>query len=393
MLIGIIGAPNKGKSTLFSALTMNDVAIADYPFTTIDPNSGIAYATHECAEMRLNVKCKARNSLCVNGTRRIPVNVIDVAGLVEGAHEGKGMGNQFLNDLAAADAFMLVVDASGRTDSAGGLAQHCSAVEDAEMILSELYQWLSGIITKHIQAMSKNKDGVSALEAVLTGLKIPRSSIERAIGKCSLTSSNISWSDGDALKFSKALLQEAKPVAIIANKIDVGGDATANVKALKDRFGEANVFECSAAIEMALRKASSAKVINYLPGSKSFEVIGSNVSAEQRKALDYMLSFLEGSDHGTGMQRALDSTVFNVLDNIVVYPVEDENKYTDHFGNVLPDAILLKKGSTALDLAVAIHTDLAKHMLYAVDAIRRMRIGKEQELHDGDVVKIVSAAK
>ncbi len=393
MLIGIIGAPNKGKSTLFSALTMNDVAIADYPFTTIDPNSGIAYATHECAEVKLKVKCRARNSLCVSGTRMIPVNVIDVAGLVEGAHEGRGMGNQFLNDLAAADAFMLVVDASGRTDSSGGAAQHGSAVEDAEMVVSELYQWLSGIIMKHMPAMSKSKDGVSALEAVLTGLKISRQSVERAIGKCNLTSSNISWSSADALEFSRALLDESKPVAIIANKADAGSDTISNVRALRERFGDASVFECSAAIEMALRKASSARVISYLPGSRSFEIIGSGVSPEQKKALDYMLSFLKGSERGTGVQSALDSIVFKVLDNIVVYPVEDENKYTDHFGNVLPDAILLKRGSTALDLAAAIHTDLAKHMLYAVDAVKKMRIGKEQELHDGDVVKIVSAAR
>lgn len=393
MLIGIIGAPNKGKSTLFSALTANSVAIADYPFTTIDPNSGIAYATRECAEKRLGVKCRARNSLCVDGTRMLPVNVVDVAGLVEGAHEGKGMGNQFLNDLASADAFMLVVDASGRTDSAGGPAQHGSAVDDAEMVVSELSRWLAGIVAKHMPAMSKNRDGISALEGVLTGLRITRGQIGRAISQCGLASSNISWDAAGSLKFSKALLGEAKPIAIIANKVDAGGDAAANLEALEKRFGEANVFACSAAIEMALRKASSAKVIDYVPGSRSFEVRGDAANPEQRKALDYMLSFLKASEHGSGVQDALNSIVFKVLDNIVVYPVEDENKYTDHFGNVLPDAILLKRGSTATDLAAAIHTDLAKHMLYAVDAVRKMRIGKEQELHDGDVVKIVSAAR
>src|SRR5271154_5312829 len=142
MLIGIIGAPNKGKSTLFSALTLNEVEIADYPFTTIDPNKGVTYATKDCPEKELGTKCKARNSLCVNGIRKIPVNIVDVAGLVEGAHLGKGRGNQFLNDLAAADALMLVVDSSGKTDSAGNPSESSNPEEDVKMVKSELIEWL-----------------------------------------------------------------------------------------------------------------------------------------------------------------------------------------------------------------------------------------------------------
>ena len=392
MLIGIIGAPNKGKSTLFSALTLNDVEIADYPFTTIDPNFGIAYASKTCIEKKLNTKCNARNSLCIEGTRMLPINVIDVAGLVEGAHEGRGMGNQFLNDLAGADALMLVVDASGHTDKEGNSAQDSNPVDDVAIIVDELAQWLCGILKKHMNQLSKSKNGVEALEAVLTGLKIKKADIEYALQKCSLTSTNISWSDADTLAFAKEILAKSKPLVIIANKADAPGSA-ARISALREKFGASNVFACSAAIEMALRKADVGKAISYKQGSTSFEIKNPNISNEQRNALQYMQRFLASNDHGTGVQDALNTIVFKIMDNIVAYPVEDENKYTDHFGNVLPDAILLKRGSTVLDLAENIHTELANHMLYAIDAMKKIRISKEQVLNDDDVVKIVSAAK
>lgn len=389
MLIGIIGAPNKGKSTLFSAMTMNEVQIADYPFTTIDPNRGIAYVTRECVERKLGVKCRARNSLCVDGTRMLPINVIDVAGLVEGAHEGRGMGNQFLNDLAAADAFMLVVDASGRTDIQGNPGVG-DPVQDVLTVMGELSQWLAGIVKRHMSSIGKSKDGLSALEAALTGLRLGRDTIERAASACNLPTANISWDEADIVRFSSELLRIAKPVAIIANKADAakGGE---RVNALREKFGAANVFECSAAIELALRKAAKARTIDYVAGNSSFKVIGSP-SAEQKAALGYMQRFMDGR-RGTGVQEALNSIVFGLLDNIVVYPVEDENKYTDHFGNVLPDAVLLKRGSTAQDLAAAIHTDLSKGMLYAVDAVRKMRMGREHVLEDNDVVRIVSSVR
>ena len=131
LLIGIIGAPNKGKSTLFSAMTAVEVPIADYAFTTIKPNMGVAYATTECADVGLGVKCTPRNSSCLDGIRKIPINIVDVAGLVPGAHLGKGMGNQFLNDIVNADVLVQVVDASGKTDINGGKAE--GAIERVKM--------------------------------------------------------------------------------------------------------------------------------------------------------------------------------------------------------------------------------------------------------------------
>ncbi len=390
MLIGIVGAPNKGKSTLFAALTLNDVDIADYPFTTINPNVGIAYATKECAERELHVKCKARNSLCEEGIRKIPINIVDVAGLVEGAHSGKGMGNQFLNDLAAADVLILVADASGSTDSDGNPCTSCNPIKDVAIVESELVQWIASIIKRHMNTISKRTDGVEALCEILAGLKIDRGQIKEAIGAGSLSSVKINWSDDQMTRFSKEMLAKSKPILIVANKCDMKG-SDGNLEALKSSYGERHVIGTSAAIEFALRKAHAQNIIDYIPGSREFEITSTNITPEQRTAIEYMHRFVK--EKGTNVQEMINKCVFSLLDNIVVYPVEDENKYTDHFGNVLPDAILMKRGSTALDLARTIHTDIADSMLYAVDARTKRRLAKDYILKDLDVIRIVSAAK
>ncbi len=390
MLIGIIGAPNKGKSTLFSAITSNNVDIADYPFTTIDPNRGIGYVTHKCPEIELGIKCKARNSLCSNGTRKIPINIIDVAGLVENAHAGKGMGNQFLNDLSSSDAYIIVVDVSGKTDMNGNAAINADPFNDYNMVMNELIEWLSGIIKKHMRVMSRSENAAVALSEVLTGFKINKKNIEDTINELSLTKSKINWNDDEIKNFSKLIIKISKPIVIAANKCDSEG-ADKRIESLRERLPNVPIFECSAAIELALIKADASKLIEYTPGNSNFNIIES-VNFEKMNALAFMQKFIS-RNNGTGVHALLNGLVFNVLKEIVVYPVEDENKFTDNFGNVLPDAILVKNGSTAIDLARIIHTELANKMLYAIDARKKMRISKEQILQDNQIVKIVSAAK
>ncbi|EQD63858.1 translation-associated GTPase [mine drainage metagenome] len=377
MIIGIIGAPNKGKSTLFSAMTLNDVGIADYPFTTIDPNMGVAYVKVPCAETLIGIKCNARSGSCSNGVRSIPINIIDVAGLVKDAHLGKGMGNKFLNDLAGADALILVVDASGGTDPNGNPCDSCNPYDDISMVMAELQAWLYGILKKHMNTISKNEDGTQALYNVLAGLKVSSNDIEESAKECFLSTSRINWSDEDIMAFSKALLKRSKPILIAANKVDKPG-AQDNVSRLKKELGEDDIIACSAAIELALAKASRGGLISY-DGGDSFKTINESMTKEQKDALKYMSEFIKVNG-GSGVQRILNTLVFKLLGLIVVYPVEDENKYTDHNGNILPDAILLREGSTALDLARAIHTDIAKGMLYAIDAVKKIRVAKDYVL-------------
>ena len=389
MLIGIIGAPNKGKSTLFSAITLHDVAIANYPFTTVDPNKGVAYATAPCPETELGLHCRARNSMCINGVRMLPINIVDVAGLVEGAHEGRGMGNQFLNDLSTADAFLIVVDASGKTSSSGNPCDSCNPIDDVTMVKDELIEWVAGIISSHMRVITHSANGLEALENVLSGLKLRRGDIERAAAKRSLPLDKIEWDEDGIRAFSEELLFSTKRVMVVANKYDEPG-AERNFAELKKNLGE-DVEWASAAIELALRKAAHQGVIAYEPGATEFKLLKPDVSQEQRRALDYMAGFIKPG--GTNVQNIINKAVFGLLDCIVVYPVEDEHKYTDHFGNVLPDAILVRRGSTAQDLAAAIHTDLAQGMLYAIDARTKMRLAKNYVLKNNDIIKIVSTAK
>ena len=387
MLIGIIGTPNKGKSSLFSALTMLDVKIANHPFTTIDPNKGIAYLTKECIEKELKVKCNARNSLCINGIRYIPINLIDVAGLVEGASNGKGMGNQFLNDLIGCDAFIIVVDASGRTDQEGNFSQdNYNPTKDANIVLAELVKWFSGIILKHKKTYKNNID---AFYEMLGGFKIQKEFIKEIIDRNSL-SKNMDWSEKEIDKFSLQILKKSKPFVIAANKWDVNqNNLENNIRDLKNEFGEGNVFECSAVIELALKKADKQGIIKY--NENSFEIANNKISDEQKEALNFIKTFLKTKK--TNVQRLINELVFRILDNIIAYPVEDENKYTDHFGNVLPDAILIKNGTSAVGLAEIIHSELAKSMLYAINAKTKIKISKNYLLKDNDVIKIVSTAK
>ncbi len=387
MLIGIIGAPNKGKSTLFSAITLSDVHIADYPFTTIDPNSGVSYVTTRCPHMDLGVKCNPRNLYCKNGRRAVPVNVVDVAGLVEGAHEGKGMGNKFLNDLSSANGFIIVVDASGKTDKNGNKCAGSNPKEDLDLVKDELVEWFSDIIRRHWKKIYTSESLSQELFKVLTGMGIERGAVDKAISVSGVRKER--EPDSESMKrLAWSILRESKPIIVCANKMD---DPAAPLlfERLK-RDSEFVCVPCSAAIELALRKADSTGLIDYDVEECTFKMM-KEPDESQKAALSYMESILKSGR--SDVQRMLNELVFGLLGRIVVYPVEDENKYTDHYGNVLPDAILVRKGSTAQELAEAIHTDLAKGMLYAVDARTKRRVGKDYILKEGDVIRIVSAIR
>ena len=389
MLIGLVGAPNKGKSTLFSAMTLNEAQIADYPFTTINPNKGVAYSARACVHKELHVQCKARNSLCADGTRMLPINLVDVAGLIEGAHEGKGMGNQFLNDLASADCLIIVTDASGKSDPFGNKCDESDPVFDVKMVQTEITAWISDIIHRNI-ASAKKAGAKEFLAKVLASFKVNDDQIDSILHDSKVLSQPSSWSNHDVEAIAKSILEASKPSIIAANKADVAGSEK-RVELLNKEFGSDKVVMCSGAVELALRKAAKQGLIDYTPGTRDFKWIKEDPSPERRHALEYMQNIVKTK--GTNVQELLNKAVFELLDLIVVYPVEDENKYSDHFGNVLPDAILLKRGSTALQLAEKIHTSIAKSMLYAIDARTKMRLSKDYVLKDNDVVKIVSAAK
>jgi len=383
--MGICGKPNSGKSTFFSAATMVDVAIANYPFTTIEANRGVAYVRAECPCKGFGKKCSPKNSKCIDGVRLVPVTVIDVAGLVPGAHEGRGLGNKFLDDLRNASAIIQVVDASGKTDLEGNPTEDADPAMEVAMLEEEIAQWMAGIIMRGV-GLRKKLDA-AAVATQLSGLGITREHVIAACNKLGRTHDVIAFEKGEEmLEFAGALRRAAKPILIAANKIDIGG-AEEKCEKLEGGLGKDRVVRCFADGELALRKAERAGLVNYVPGAKEFEIRGGE--ARQKEALERIGAVVKRNS-GTGVQQALDRAAFELLGLIVVYPVEDVTGLCDSKGNVLPDAILLKKGSTPLDLARAIHTDLAEKFICAIDVRKGLKVGKEHVMKDGEVLKIVT---
>jgi len=392
--IGLIGKTNVGKSTFFSAATLIDVPIANRPFVTIEPNVGIAYVKKKCVHVEFGVKCNPRNSICIGDYRFIPVKLVDVAGLIPGAHEGRGLGNKFLDDLRKADVLIHVVDASGSTNEEGIPVPPGSRdpEEDIKFIMDEIDEWFFSIVSKDWQKFSRttdlsNKDPVEELLSKLSGLSINKYHIIETLRQTKLENVKLmQWTEEDLRHFAKKLREISKPIVIAANKADIP-EARKFIEKLKQKYKY--VIPTSAEAELALRKAAKAGLIEYIPGEREFKIL-KELNQKQKEALDYIKKNVLEVYGSTGVQEALNTAVFDALSMIVVYPVEDERKLTDHNGNVLPDALLVKKGSNPRDLAAMIHTDLAKGFLYAINVKKKIRVGDDYQLQDGDVIKIVS---
>lgn len=393
MQIGIVGKPNVGKSTFFGAATMAPVEIANYPFTTIEPNKGVAYVRTPCPCRELGVQCTPHNSLCVNGTRMVPVELLDVAGLVPDAWQGKGLGNKFLDDLRQADALINVVDVSGSTDIEGvsvGVGTH-DPTEDITFLRTEIECWMREIIKNGFskiarQARMQGSKPEAILAERLQGLKVSEAQIKDALREVPLPDDPTHWDDETLLKLCGAIRERSKPMIAAMNKSDIAPAENFDRVAAINKHCVSTMAET----ELALKKAAAGGLIEYTPGDDHFTIKdGSKVSDGQRKALDYMAENMKKFG-GTGVQKCIEDAAFDMLDLICVYPVEDETKYTDHFGRVLPDAFLVPRGSTAKDLAYRVHTDLGDKFIRAVNAKTKRTVGADYELQDGDVIRIVA---
>ena len=395
MLIGLIGKANVGKSTFFSASTDNIVNIANYPFTTVKPNLGVCHVRINCVCTEFGVKDNPVHSICIDGIRFIPVQIIDVAGLVPGAHEGKGLGNKFLDDARQADALIHVIDISGSTDSEGRPVTPGTGdpLEDIRFVEEEFDLWLVSIIKRDMDNIkdldSSGYNMVQVLKKRLSGLGVTEAALDKVLNKLNLQNKKFkSWTEQEIFDFCQRIRRDVKPVVIAANKADISTTQN-NLGELTEKY--ANVIPCASELEMLLRKAVKNGFIHYLPGDNSFEIKeNTQLSDKQKQALEIVSNFIK--KHGsTGVQEIINLACFNLLEKIVVFPVEDDSKLSDKKGNILPEAYLLNKESTAKDLAHAIHEELGKGFLFAIDVRTKRRLGADHVLKNNDVIKIVSA--
>lgn len=398
--VGLIGKTNAGKTTFFNSATSSNEEISTYPFTTKHPKIGNASVISLCVHREFNLKDSPKNSTCTDGWRFIPIELVDLPGLIKGAWEGKGLGNQFLSVAAQSDVLLHIVDASGSIDSSGRLAEPGTGdpIADVSDIEEEMILWylklFEGNRDKIIRSINSGSDAVQSITEIFQGIGVKEWHVKRALEENELSDKKIG--DFDPLqsrRFASTLRELSKPTLIVANKVDLSAAAD-NFKRLREHNKHMLVVPCSADAELTLRRAQVKGLIRYFPGDERFEINEkTSLNEKQKWALNFIRKDILGEYLQTGVQFALNVAVFKLLNMNVVYPVADPGKLSDKRGNVLPDAYLMRSGSSVEDLANEIHSDLAKGILYAVDVRNGLRLPIHYLVKDRDVLSIISTMK
>jgi hypothetical protein len=398
--IGLIGKTNTGKTTFFNSATLSSEEISSYPFTTKKPVSGVAHAITLCVHPEFKIQDNPNNSKCLDGWRYIPIELIDLPGLIKDAWKGKGLGNQFLSIAAQSDALLHVVDASGGIDSTGKITTVGTGdpISDFADIEEELIMWYHKILEGNRDKVSKlirsGSDILDAITDLYRGIGVNKTHVKKTILATGLEEKAFDNFDMvDSKKFASYLRKISKPTLIVANKVDVEG-ADKNFDRLRERYNDSIIIPVSGDSEFVLRRAEQKGLIKYSPGSEQFEIIKADeLNEKQTNALNFIKKGIMGEYMRTGVQFAINMAVFKLLKMNSVYPVADEKNLSDKKGRILPDLILLKDGATINDLAKEIHTDLTKGLLYAKDLRYGLRLPTDYQLRDRDVVSLVSTVK
>ena len=398
--IGLIGKTNTGKTTFFNSATLATADISNYPFTTKLPSTGNANAITLCVHKEFNLQDNPKNSRCIDGWRFIPIELVDLPGLIKGAWEGKGLGNQFLSIAAQSDALLHIVDVSGSIDAAGRIAEPGSGdpIADIGDIEEELVMWyvklLEGNRDKISRAINSGIDIISAITDVFRGIGVKEEHVKLSLRENNLEDHKFDELGPQEVKdFSWSLRDLSKPTLIVANKVDLPS-ATDNFKRLREEYKDIIIVPASADAELTLRRAANRGLIHYFPGDERFEIKDQSVLTDkQRWALNFIRKDILDEYMRTGVQFAINVAVFKLLRMNAVYPVAEASKLSDRSGNILPDVYLMKSGSTVEDLAKEVHSDLAKGLLYAIDIRDGLRLPTTYEIKDRDILSIISTRK
>ncbi|RDW82188.1 p-loop containing nucleoside triphosphate hydrolase-23 [Coleophoma cylindrospora] len=377
-LIGLVGKPSSGKSTTLNSLTDASSKVGNFPFTTIDPQRAIGYLQISCACSRYNLseRCKPNYGACIDGRRSVPIELLDVAGLVPGAHEGKGLGNKFLDDLRHADALVHVVDVSGTTDAEGKATRGYDPSQDIVWLRSEIVQWIRGNLMQKWGSIKRRHVAVKAtavetLQGQFSGYGSTASVVARTLDKLALKEPLEHWSDETIDKVVNAFTDEKFPTVIALNKID-HADADKNISKIAKMQDPQSIVLCSAISEVFLRKLAKQGFIKYTEGSEFVDtredlIADGDPEGGGLKELDEklktrienlkdMVLYRFGS---TGVVQVL-SRAAELLGLVPVFPVRSISSFNSGASGsnaVFRDCVLVKKNTTVAEVAKKVMGD------------------------------------
>eukprot|EP00918_Siedleckia_nematoides_P000441 GHVU01001107.1.p1 GENE.GHVU01001107.1~~GHVU01001107.1.p1 ORF type:complete len:427 (+),score=96.48 GHVU01001107.1:2395-3675(+) len=413
-VIGFVGKPSSGKSTFFNAVTVGKEAkTAGHPFTTIKPNQGIAYYVVDCPCRRFGVQCKPYEGECHDGRRKVPVRLLDVAGLIPGAHEGLGIGNQFLDDLRHADVLVHIVDVSGKTNEKGEACESYDPSADHEWLLKELTMWIYTNLQKKMNSLRQVplREMKSHLGSLLSGYGAPESLVAQLIDRLSAAidpeARASSWSDADLQHVARQFVELRFPFVLALNKIDhAGGECLQNIVKISEIYDPSSIVVCSAVTECFLKKLKAQKYLVYTEGEGTFtsaqdlkeggglDQLKELPDERLAKRLEHVRDLVLFRYGNTGVHQAVARAV-EKLDYFPVFPVRNLKTFScgkdgGGDGGSFQTCVLVKRGTTVKGLARIVHPDIERFLLYGEAADGRRLSPQDEVRAEDNVLRLVT---
>jgi ribosome-binding ATPase len=326
-----------------------------------------------------------------------------VAGLVPGAHQGKGLGNKFLDDLRHADALIHVVDVSGTTDAEGKATRGYDPSVDIAWLRDEIVRWVLGNLMQKWGGIKRRHTAIKAtavetLQNQFSGYGSNAAVVARTLDKLQLKLPLQDWSDETIEAVVNAFVDEKFPTVLGLNKID-HPDADKNISKIAKAEKPERIVLCSAISEVFLRRLAKQGFVRYIPGSEFVdtredlieqgEQDGGGLKEMDEKLktrienLKDMVLYRFGS---TGVNQVL-TRASEVLGLVPVFPVRNIGTFgsgdagqAGERAAVFRDCVLVKKGSTVREVYRKIMGDAP---LAYVETVGGVRVSEEDEVGIG----------